>query len=149
MNRLGKSIILSIAALSAVAAPLASASADSWGRRGWDNDRHWDGGRHYRHRGNGDAIAAGVLGLAAGAIIGGAMAQPQPRYVQPAPVYDAPPPPADYYPRRAAPVTYRGGSMEPWSRGWYQFCSQTYRSFNPQTGTFRGYDGRDHFCSAY
>lgn len=40
---------------------------------------------------DGGAIAAGVLGgLAAGAIIGGAAAQPRP-YYEPAPVYVAPP----------------------------------------------------------
>jgi hypothetical protein len=41
---------------------------------------------------NGCGVAAGVVGgLAAGAIIGSALAGP--RYVEPAPVYAAPPPP--------------------------------------------------------
>jgi len=43
---------------------------------------------------NGCGVAAGVVGgLAAGAIIGSAIANSGPRYVEPAPVY-APPPPA-------------------------------------------------------
>ena len=42
---------------------------------------------------HGCAVGAGVLGgLAAGAIIGSAIANSQPRYVEPAPVSAAPPP---------------------------------------------------------
>ena len=43
----------------------------------------------------GCGVAAGVVGgMAVGAILGSAIANSQPRYVEPAPVYDAPPPPA-------------------------------------------------------
>jgi len=151
MNRFAKTAILAAASLAAVAAPLAAASADSWGRPGWDRGG-WGRPYYYRdrHRDHGDAVAAGVIGLAAGALIGSALSQPQPTYVQPAaPVYAPPPPPPAYYP--AAParqVTYYRAGYEPWSRGWYQYCTDRYRSFNPNTGTYRGYDGRDHFCSA-
>lgn len=42
---------------------------------------------------DGCGVAAGVIGgLAAGAIIGGAIANSPPRYYEPAPVYVAPPP---------------------------------------------------------
>jgi hypothetical protein len=56
----------------------------------------------------GCGVAAGVIGgLAAGALIGSAIANSQPRYVEPAPVYAAPPPdyvePADYV---AGPVCH-------------------------------------------
>ena len=37
---------------------------------------------------------------------------------------------------------------QPRTQGWYDYCARTYRSFNPQTGTYRGYDGRDHPCVA-
>jgi hypothetical protein len=43
----------------------------------------------------GCAVGAGIIGgLAAGTIIGSAIANGQPRYYEPAPVYAAPPPPA-------------------------------------------------------
>jgi len=48
---------------------------------------------HYRHGGSGAAVAAGILGLAAGA----AIASSGPRYYYDEPVYYAPPPPAYYY----------------------------------------------------
>ena len=143
MNRFAKTTILTVASLAAIAAPLASASADSWGRR--------------HHHGSGDAVAAGVIGLAAGALIGSALSQPQPTYVQPEPIYDAPPPPPAYYPAPRAyypappprRVTYyRPRNLEPWTEGWQDYCMETYRSFNPRSGTYRGYDGRAHFCTA-
>jgi len=40
----------------------------------------------------GPAVAAGIGGLAVGAILGGALASPPPAYYAPAPVYVAPPP---------------------------------------------------------
>jgi hypothetical protein len=115
--------------------------------------------RHNGHRSShgGDAVIAGVAGLAAGALIAGALSQPRsaPSYYEP-----------DYYdydqPRyivrrqvivRPAPVREYGrvayaGSIEPWTRGWYDYCSDRYRSFNARTGTFTGYDGEQHFCVA-
>jgi hypothetical protein len=36
--------------------------------------------------------------------------------------------------------------MEPWSREWFRYCSNRYRSFDGRTGTFMGYDGQRHFC---
>ncbi|CAN0655768.1 BA14K family protein [uncultured Nitratireductor sp.] len=122
-----------------------------------------DAGHRNRHRhNNNDAIAAGVLGLAAGAIVGGLLSDSRrgdervyidpprrPRYPDYQPVY------RDYYPSapayrerpayRQRPVQYRS-SMEPWSREWFRYCSNRYRSFDGRTGTFMGYDGNRHFC---
>lgn len=143
MNRFAKAAILATASFAAIAAPITAASADSWGynRGGWNRPRH---------RGHGDAVAAGVIGLAAGAIIAGALAQPQrPTYYAPPPprvIYEQPAP--VYYPQAPARVTYQSAGFEPWSRSWYNYCSQRYRSFNAQTGTYRGFDGADHFCTA-
>lgn len=66
----------------------------------------------YRRYDRGDALAAGALGLATGAIIGGAIAQSQ-----------------------AAPA-YRGNA----------YCAQRFRSYDPASGTYLGYDGRRHPC---
>ncbi len=88
-------------------------------RRYRDYRRH----RHYRRR-NDDAAAAilgGILGLGAGLAIGNATA------------------PRQYY---------DGGRYPAWSPQWYRYCERRYRSFNPRTGYFLGYDGRYHFCRA-
>ena len=137
MNKGTKIAILAAAAFSTAMVPLTSASADNWRGDGYYH--------HYRHHNNGDAWAAGAIGLAAGALLGSALAQPR----EPDVIY------RDYddgYYRH--PVTvyrevprYYGGAR-PWSREWYRYCSDRYRSFNPETGTFRGYDGRDYFCNA-
>ncbi|MBS7698327.1 MAG: BA14K family protein [Chelatococcus sp.] len=64
----------------------------------------------------GAAAAAGAAGLAAGALIGGAIASQQ-----------------------AAP-TVRGDA------DWIAYCSSKYRSFDPASGTYLGYDGKRHVC---
>jgi hypothetical protein len=64
-------------------------------RGGYNNGYRWDG-HHYRDR-SGAIIAAGVAGLAIGAIIGSSS---QPRYASPpAYGYYGPPPPRYYQPR--------------------------------------------------
>lgn len=135
MKQILKSSILglAVAAMTVVSIP---AQADHW--------------RRHHHRDNGDALAAGIAGLAVGAIVGGVLSQP--RY--PDRVYIDPPRyhyrTAPRYHYKPAPV-YRErvryyGSFEPWSREWYRACSARYRSFDPGSGTFMGYDGRRHFC---
>lgn len=56
---------------------------------------------------DGAALAAGILGLAAGAAI-------------------------------ASGSGYRSD--------WHAYCASKYRSYNPRTGTYLGYDGRRHRC---
>lgn len=93
------------------------------------------GNRNYvyrERRHNNDAIALGIIGLGAAAIIGGVIANshnnPRVIYQQPSAPHNA------------------GGGYQPWSQSWMRYCSNKYRSFNASTGTYRGYDGRDHFC---
>ncbi|PLW77268.1 BA14K family protein [Cohaesibacter celericrescens] len=51
----------------------------------------------------------------------------------------------NYRPNRHHRVRH-SGRPAPWTRAWYRYCDARYRSFNPRTGYFRGYDGRRHFC---
>src|SRR5690606_1103044 len=105
------------------------------------------------HHSNNDALAAGVIGLAAGALIGGALANSRPAYANDG-YYDD----GYYEPRRVVRVrpvrnyyqprvVYQGG-LEPWSREWVRYCSNRYRTFDARSGTFVGYDGQEHFCAA-
>ena len=88
------------------------------GRRGYYRGR---GYRGYGYRGyyrNGGAVAAGVIGgLALGAAIAGAASAPP-------------------------PVAYAPGARA----DWIAYCSSKYRSFNPATGLYLGYDGQYHPC---
>jgi hypothetical protein len=93
--------------------------------------RHRRYGRHHnRNRGRNVGIALGAAGL----VLGLSALASRPSYGDP------------YYDRPAygyGPVGYRAA---PWSPAWYDYCSSRYRSFNPRTGYFKGYDGQFHFC---
>lgn len=113
--------------------------------------------RRDRHR----IIGAGIVGLAAGALLGGALAAPRyappPAYYAPRgypyyqPYYAAPPvvryvaPPVVHYAPAPVGMPWAGG-YPPFSDGWLAYCSRRYRSFDPRTGTFLGYDGNRHYC---
>jgi hypothetical protein len=77
---------------------------------------------HYR-RDNGSAVAAGVMGLAAGALIAGAIANQA--QAQPTP----PPPPGTVSPSVAA------------------YCARKYRSYDPYTGTYLAHNGMRYVCT--
>jgi len=78
---------------------------------------------YYRRRGNGAALAAGAVGLAAGAMLGGALANQA--HAQPAP----PPPPGTVNPQVAA------------------YCARTYRSYDPVSGTYLASNGLRYVCT--
>jgi hypothetical protein len=103
------------------------------------------GGWHGGWRGGG--WGWGLGGFAAGAIIGSAIASPYyyggyypygGGYYYPA--YGYPPPPAPYYGGGPA----YGGPAGP--GGDASYCAQKYRSYDPATGTFLGFDGQRHPC---
>jgi hypothetical protein len=120
------SLMRSIFAKTAVAAAAvtlvmaAPADARSWRHGGhhYHGGYHHHGGHYYgRHYYNG--WGAGLAGFATGALIGGALAS-QPRYY-------------------AAPGYYGGPSA-------VAYCEQRYRSYDPASGTYLGYDGYRHPC---
>ena len=92
-----------------------------WGGRGWGGG--WGGRGYYYGRGwnNGWGYgAAGLgLGLATGALIGGAIAS------QP------------YYGYESAPA-YGGDAVS--------YCMSRFKSYDPGSGTYLGYDGYRHPC---
>jgi hypothetical protein len=38
--------------------------------------------------------------------------------------------------------------LKPWSKAWKEWCAGRFSSFNPQNGTYLGYDQKRHFCKA-
>jgi hypothetical protein len=84
---------------------------------------HGNRHRHGRRGGRGVGLALGAIGLGLGL---SALAS-RPSY--------------GYYAEPS--YSYRPA---PWSPAWYDYCSDRYRSFNPRTGYFKGYDGEYHFC---
>jgi hypothetical protein len=102
-------------------------SYSQWGGRHHGYGRGYYGGRggyYGRRRGYGSAIGAGVAGLAAGALIGGAIASSQ----------------AQAYP--GAPV----GNVYGHDPRAVEYCAQRYRSYDPASGTFLANDGNRYSC---
>ena len=93
--------------------------------------RIYRNGQWYTYRGDGyynnsgAALAAGAIGLAAGAIAGSALAS------QPRVVYEEP---------------RRRGVPTPYTAEWYRQCDVKYNSFRASDGTYLGYDGVRHTC---
>ena len=87
-----------------------------------------------RHRYGYGGVGAGFI---AGAIIGGALAAPYYGYgYGPGYYYAPPPPPPPGYGAPAAPVA--GDAVA--------YCMQRFRSYDPNSGTYLGFDGQRHPC---
>ena len=165
MISFARNALLAVAVTASSLAPL-TAEARDWKRGIERHERHHGGaGRHDRHRPdrvvrrshkNRDAaIVAGIAGLAIGAMLadsysrrhavpqdgpyyGDGLRASNPEYFPPAPARN---PDVVYAPQSS-------GAAEPWSSEWYRYCENRYRSFDPDSGTFMGYDGKRHFCVA-
>ena len=108
-----------IAALIVAATTVAAVSpADAQWRR--------HGGGYHHHRGGWGGGGAVIGGLAAGAIIGGALAAQRPYYGSGHVYYEA-------------EHGYVGGDAA-------GYCMQRFKSYDPASGTYLGYDGYRHPC---
>jgi BA14K-like protein len=103
------------------------------GGRGW----HGGGGGWHGDRGRGGFIPGAV----AGALIGGAIASQGYGYYGAPGYYYAP---GSYYDDQY----YDDGAAAPAPAGddAVTYCMQTYRSYDPASGTYQGFDGLRHPC---
>ena len=104
---------------------------------GWSGNRgpayaggNWNGGYRHHHGGGGF-----YPGLVAGALVGGALANSYAYYGDPIyGYYD------DGYYDDGSTVAVVPGGDDPAS------CAQRYRSYDPRSQTYLGYDGQRHPC---
>ena len=73
----------------------------------------------------GNAFVGGIVGGLAGSVVGNLLTRPNTTTVI---------------------VRDRGPDLEPWTPEWYDYCANTYRSFNPRTGYYWTYSGTKRFC---
>jgi hypothetical protein len=105
-------------------------------------------GGYARGYGPGYGIGVGAAAVATGALIGGAIAtqnqgyyypdQNQGYYYYPDQNYPGYSDPGYVY-SDAAPTAYNNGDS-------VAYCEQTYRSYDPASGSYLGYDGFRHAC---
>ena len=100
------------------------------------SQHQYRGYAHGQGPGPGYGLGAGVAAVAAGALIGGAIASQNQGYypTETYPVYSD-----GYVYTGAAPVVYNSDDL-------VAYCEQTYRSYDPASGSYLGYDGFRHPC---
>jgi hypothetical protein len=158
MNRIATAVLAAVIGATPILATTTDASAGSnykngklvrYGKphnRGGSNDVNWGGvGAGF--------VAGAALGVGAGLLIN---RPPPPVYYAPPPpppVYYAPAPPPVVYYQPASPAYYSpppGVYYDGYDRGWteahVEWCLDRYRSYNPATNTFTGYDGLQYEC---
>ena len=127
---------LSDLAACTVLATAAPASAAPWG---WH--RGWHGGWHGGGWGWPGAIAAGVVG---GAVAAATSPLWAPGYYDYAPGYAYGP---DYsYDYDYAPAPYVASGPVVAQNDDASYCASRFRSYDPASGTYLGFDGRRHSC---
>ena len=99
---------------------------------------YYGGGGGYGHSYGGYGVGAGVAALATGALIGGAIASQNQGYYYGAQNYPGYSDPGYVY-SNPGPVAYNNGNS-------VAYCEQTFRSYDPASGSYLGYDGFRHAC---
>jgi BA14K-like protein len=117
-----------VAAGSVAAAPQAQAGSSFYGaqvhqvggKKNYWNNRYRNNyrPRYYNNGWNNNWWVGPAIGFGAGVLLGSALTAPR---------YYAPSAPRYYGDRNA-------------------YCARKYRSYNPYSGTYTGYDGRQHYC---
>lgn len=114
-----------------------AASADDYRYRRHHGyyDRGYD---HHRRNNTGEILGAGAIGLAAGALLGGALASDpyDRRVINEGPIYNEGP--VNTY-RRVPARSYRGYDH-------VSACAARYRTYDSRSDTFIGNDGYAHAC---
>ncbi len=161
-TRLWALALAALIGLGTLSIPDPAEAGRGWYGPGWKRG-YWGPRRGYW--GPGPYWGAGLVGLGVGLAVGSALAAP-PVYAPPPPAYgydgygyDVPPPPPGAYghgPYAAEPYAAEPYGEEPYApaayaggqggEDWYAYCSSKYRSFNPQTGMYTGYDGIQRPC---
>lgn len=154
MNRLVSTALAAAVASGAIGAGTLGANAEPWHHGGWHGGgwqgdggwHHGGGGWHgggWHHQDNGAALAAGIGGLALGAIAGSALASPN--YDDgPQVYYDRPVVVERVYPVERVQATVRRPVYE---GDHVTVCLEHYRSYDPRSDTFLGNDGYRHRCN--
>ncbi|HET7716901.1 MAG TPA: BA14K family protein [Bauldia sp.] len=145
MKKFATAALVALVGAAPILATVTDAAADSRkyrnGKPVYSHRYSNNGGNNLQGVGAG-LVAGAALGLGAGLLI---------NRPPPPPVYYAPPPPPPvvYYPAPAyypppppPPVYYDSG----WTEAHIEWCLDRYRSYNPATNTFTGYDGYQHEC---
>ncbi|PSO17315.1 BA14K family protein [Bradyrhizobium sp. MOS003] len=114
----------------------AAASGGTWQGRGgnWSGrGGNWNGGHYHRHGGGGFwpgfATGAAIGGIGSYAYYGGGGYYGDPDYYG-----------DSYYDEPSVAVVPDGGGDS------VAYCSQRYKSYDPASGTYLGYDGQRHPC---
>jgi hypothetical protein len=142
MNRIATALLAAVMGAAPMLATATSASADAY-----RNGKRIPAPHYHNNNPNWAGVGAGfVAGAAVGVGAGLLINRPPPR------VYYAPPPPPPvvyypapapaYYPPPPPPAYYDRG----WTEAHIEWCLDRYRSYNPATNTFTGYDGYQHVC---
>lgn len=144
MNRIVRNAVLSAAVAATTLAVMPAEAGQRWHDRG-------RGPVVVQHQPDaGAVVAAGILGLAIGAIAVGAASNRQPAYDN-SYRHPRPRPQREYFP--AAPTSHPGRYADTrayatWSPEWYRWCSENYRSFDPARGTYTLRPGVERLCVA-